>query len=65
MARITDQLMCNIIIIGAIDRLLLSLSRMASTNDEREDILNIVSYNSKGFQIIEWRSLKNCSLTTT
>ena len=38
--------MCNIIIIGVI---LLNLSRMASTHDEREDILNIASYNSKGF----------------
>ena len=38
--------MCNIIIIGVI---LLNLSRMASTHDERENILNIASYNSKGF----------------
>ena len=38
--------MCNIIIIGVI---LHNLSRMASTHDERENILNIASYNSKGF----------------
>ena len=37
---------CNIIIIGVI---LLNLSKMASTHDERENILNIASYNSKGF----------------
>ena len=33
-------------IIGAV---LLSLSLMASTIDEREDTLNVASYNSKGF----------------
>ena len=33
-------------IIGVI---ILSLSLMASTSDEREDTLNIASYNSKGF----------------
>ena len=43
MARIIDQLMY---IIGV---LLLSLSLMASTSDEREDTLNVASYNSMGF----------------
>ena len=33
-------------IIGVI---ILSLSLMASTSDEREDTLNVASYNSKGF----------------
>ena len=43
MARSIDQLMY---IIGVI---ILSLSLMASTSDEREDTLNVASYNSKGF----------------
>ena len=43
MAISIDQLMY---IIGVI---ILSLSLMASTSDEREDTLNIASYNSKGF----------------
>ena len=43
MARIIYQLMY---IIGVI---LLSLSLMASTSDEREYTLNVASYNSKGF----------------
>ena len=49
MARIIDKLMY---IIGVI---LLNVSLMASTIDEREDTLNVASYNIKGFQIIESR----------
>ena len=43
MARIIDQLMYKIVVI------LLNVSLLASTSDEREDTLNVASYNSKGF----------------